>query len=60
MVEPHTCLYDAPYEVGPAIDECIERNDGTLWVGNPEFSSRVNFCPFCGYAAKVKLEIKNG
>lgn len=42
---------------GQAIEECDEREDGTLWAGNGEYGTRVNFCPFCGYSAKVKVEI---
>ena len=38
---------------GPAIERCEEREDGSLWVDNLEYGSRVNFCPFCGYKAKV-------
>ena len=37
---------------GPAVEGCEERDDGSLWAGNGEYGSRVNFCPFCGYKAK--------
>ena len=40
---------------GPAIERCEEKEDGSLWVRNREYGSRVNFCPFCGYPAKVKM-----
>jgi Protein of unknown function (DUF551) len=39
-----------------AVTECAEDKAGTLWVSNGEYDSQVNFCPFCGYEAKVKVE----
>ena len=56
----HICdgeLPDASY--GPAIDVCQEELDGTLWASNNEYASQVNYCPFCGYKARVQAEIKN-
>ena len=49
-------------DYGSAIEECVEDADGTLWVGNHEYSTRVNFCPFCGFKAKspVTSEVLNG
>lgn len=41
---------------GNAIDKCIELNDGTLMVDNDEYSSQVNYCPYCGYEAKTKIK----
>ncbi len=47
---------DDPREIwGGAIGKCTEYADGTLWVDNGEYGSQVNFCPFCGYEAKVKI-----
>lgn len=40
---------------GAAVDSCTERSDGTLWAGNDEYATQVNFCPFCGYSARVRL-----
>ncbi len=40
---------------GPAIDECREDEDGRLWAFNSEYETQVNFCPFCGHEAKVKV-----
>lgn len=55
----HRCIGDLPDDgYGEAIDFCGEKDDGTLWVSNSEYSSQVNFCPYCGYEAKVKAEIK--
>lgn len=41
---------------GPAVDICYELKNGSLWVGNGEYGTRVNFCPFCGYKAKASTE----
>jgi hypothetical protein len=39
---------------GIAISECFEDKDTfELWVGNGEYSNKVNFCPFCGYKSKA-------
>ena len=40
---------------GPAVTDCRELADGTLWVGNDEYGSRVNFCPFTGRKARTPL-----
>jgi hypothetical protein len=42
---------------GPAITDCWEDDDGSLWVENGEYASQVNYCPYCGYKA-VKEAIK--
>jgi len=41
---------------GSAIDACFEDHDGYLFVANGEYGSQVNFCPMCGYEAKLKIE----
>ncbi len=41
---------------GAAIDDCYEDQDGYLFVANGEYGSQVNFCPMCGYEAKVKIK----
>lgn len=52
----HNCYFDSPCgDFGPAIDSVAEREDGTLWATNGEYISQVNFCPSCGYEAKVKV-----
>ena len=59
MIEDrHNC--EAPREAkdyiyGQAITQCVELEDGTLTVDNDEYGSQVNFCPYCGYEAKVKI-----
>ena len=45
---------------GIAVNVCVEELDGTLWVGNNEYSNQVNFCPFCGFGAQVKLRVGGG
>lgn len=54
----HYCepQYDLPFFLhGTAIDRCYEDLDKKLFVDNREYGSQVNFCPFCGYEAKVKM-----
>ena len=41
---------------GSAVDICTENDKGELWVSNLEYSSRVNFCPFCGYRAPSQVD----
>ena len=43
---------------GGAIEFCEENEKGELWCGNGEYATRVNFCPFCGYAAPQQVEWK--
>lgn len=57
---PHACpiAVDPDWSgYGKAIntDEIVEQPDGSLWAGNDEYGTRVNFCPFCGYKAKVPI-----
>jgi hypothetical protein len=40
---------------GPAVEECSENEQGEFWAGNNEYSSRVNFCPFCGEKAPAQV-----
>jgi hypothetical protein len=48
----HRCEdIDAPARLyGEAISECYEE-DGIFWVGNREYETAVNYCPFCGMKA---------
>jgi hypothetical protein len=64
----HKCEKLTPWTLyGPAIESCFEgdgkevRNDGTVklqvgtfWVTNLEYTSQVNFCPYCGVKALVQ------
>ena len=45
---------------GPAFDGVYELSDGTLWIGNGEYGSQVNYCPVCGAAAITKVKQGNG
>jgi len=38
---------------------CRENEDDELWLYGSEFETRINFCPFCGYEAKEKVEQDN-
>jgi len=60
MDELHKCLsrnYDSIKiaDYGGAVYECSEDTDGVLWVTNYEYTTQVNYCPFCGYKAKVQV-----
>ncbi len=55
MMEKHNCSYNVPEKsYGPAIGHTYEE-DNKLWVTNGEYSSQVNYCPYCGYEAKIKV-----
>lgn len=62
----HWCEYALPRgNWGSAVDHCVDLNNtGEFWVGNGEYASRVNFCPFCGAKAgmqtieEVKAEVE--
>ena len=59
--KPHLCeggLPSASY--GNAIDECREDDQGRFWVGNGEYSSQVNYCPFCGHKARTDAAVESG
>ena len=54
----HDCDHDLPSGLyGDAIYQCVETEDGELWAGNGEYCSQVNYCPYCGYKAKVQVEL---
>jgi hypothetical protein len=42
---------------GSAIEDCREDDAGRLWVDNGEYATQVNFCPYCGYPAKIQVEM---
>lgn len=39
-----------------AVTRSYEDGKGNLYVTNGEYESRVNFCPFCGHAAKSQMK----
>ena len=48
----HFCrAYTWDGDFGPAIEICVEYENGRFVVGNGEYSSEVFFCPFCGVQA---------
>ena len=52
----HWCELNSPNDgYGAAVEQCCEWSDGTLWVGNGEYASQVNFCPVCGHKAKTAI-----
>lgn len=52
----HKCDGGLPSDgYGEALSYCTGYEDGTLWVGNGEYASRVNYCPFCGSAAAKQM-----
>lgn len=40
---------------GHAIVRCWEDKNGKLWVDNREYGTQVNFCPFTGKEALIKI-----
>lgn len=50
-----TCDTDKKDGYGVAIEECHETESGELWAGNGEYSTRINYCPFCGYKANNQI-----
>ena len=39
-------------EWGEAVEFCQEAPNGTFFVANVEYESKVDFCPFCGEKSK--------
>lgn len=59
--EEHSCKgYIDSDAHGPAIDSCLEWEDGTFWVSNGEYQSQVNYCPYCGTKAPTQGRIEEG
>ncbi len=52
MHECKGCLKS--YTYGSAVIECQETSEGYLLASNGEYSNEVNYCPFCGFKAKLK------
>jgi hypothetical protein len=44
---------DRPYM--EAFDQVYVQEDGSVWIGNGEYVSQVNFCPWCGKKAEKQL-----
>ena len=61
---PNDCCVHREYadlksdSYGRAIYSCYEREvEGgkELWVGNNEYESQVNYCPYCGKKAEIQV-----
>lgn len=62
-MEQHYCETPAGFKVrcyGAAFDHCKEDIEGVFWVSNGEYSSQVNFCPFCETKPQLPLIPENG
>ncbi len=65
MDEPkrHRCSGDLPYHpqsYGAALTKCYEDKLGCLYVDNGEYSTQVNYCPYCGYKAPQQVSAQPG
>ena len=48
--------YRSPEDLyGEAISYTIFKEDGTIWVGNDEYETQVNYCPMTGEPAKKMM-----
>jgi hypothetical protein len=57
----HDCEMETPSDgYGAAIEDCFENEKGEFWVGNGEYGSRVNYCPYCGAKAPSQFVIEHG
>ena len=62
MTEKHECenLEAKQGGYGAAVGSCYERENDAgeteLWVANGEYTTQVNYCPFCGYEAQTTIE----
>ena len=45
----------ATWAHGAAVTESQEDEGGAMFVGNGEYATRVNFCPFCGVKATLPI-----
>jgi hypothetical protein len=53
----HNCEKALPQSgYGAAIEYCYEDENKKFWVGNGEYGSQVNYCPFCGEKAPIQAK----
>lgn len=53
-------FYKSPYNLwGQAVDYVRIDDDGRMWIGNGEYETQVNFCPFTGTEAPNKLIVEH-
>lgn len=58
MAEKKYINYRLPRaKFGKAITYTYEKEDGTMWVGNNEYESQVNFCPVTGRSATKQMDM---
>jgi hypothetical protein len=49
--------YNSPEALwGVAVSYTKILSDGTMWIGNDEYETQVNFCPMTGEEAKTKTD----
>lgn len=52
--------YRAPADAyGPAVSYTRTDEQGRMFIGNGEYETQVNYCPFTGVAAIVKMEVEH-
>lgn len=52
--------YYSPHKrYGAAAKYTRIEEDGTMWIGNHEYETQVNFCPWTGIPAKTCMTIKS-
>lgn len=56
--EDHECpaITTPDLDYGPAITEILESEDGEFWATNGEYTSQINYCPWCGLKAPKQIE----
>ncbi len=42
---------------GKAVEYVKEDSEGRMWIGNGEYETQVNFCPFTGKPAVTKMDL---
>lgn len=51
--ELHYCTFKYEPQERTMLEYCLETYNGFLYLCNGEYMSRVNYCPSCGYKARV-------
>lgn len=44
---------------GPSVEYVRVDESGKMWIGNGEYESQVNFCPFTGTPAPVQMKVED-
>lgn len=54
----YNLIYKSPEKAwGRAVDYVRVDEDGKMWIGNGEYESQVNFCPFTGTPAPSQMKV---